>query len=357
MQRPEKKRLRVVLFITLSLVLILGGAAWAIRRSGVSAADLKALMELPAGTLLAVAALCAAIYGTDVYRYQALGRALGVTVGARAALEASIANFFFAWTTPGAALGAPAAIVMLKRRGVAWESATLISLGKSFLSTAIVLALAFIALAAGIGPALGPEIHAVLVAGTGAVTLVLGLGLADVFFPGRFLGFVDRAEVWARRRGLVTGGPASRLKGRILTGLARGLRDLISRLAYLRRAGLAAVLKIAASQLAFFAVYVAVAVVLAAALEADSLVRAAGASTVYVAFSYVAPTPGGAGLSEAAATLFYGSILPPARAVILALLFRALTFYLQIAVGILYLPFAGGWKEILESSAKREHPG
>ena len=61
--------------------------------------------------LTLLAALCAGVYGTDVYRYQVIGRAVGVAVSWRVALEASVACFFFGWTTPGTAFGAPAAAV------------------------------------------------------------------------------------------------------------------------------------------------------------------------------------------------------------------------------------------------------
>jgi uncharacterized membrane protein YbhN (UPF0104 family) len=47
--------------------------------------------------------------------------------------------------------------------------------------------------------------------------------------------------------------------------------------------------------------------------------------------------------------VFFGSLLPAPEAVVAGLLARALTFYLQIAVGAVYLPLTGGLGEILET--------
>jgi uncharacterized membrane protein YbhN (UPF0104 family) len=46
-------------------------------------------------------------------------------------------------------------------------------------------------------------------------------------------------------------------------------------------------------------------------------------------------------LSEAVAAPFFGALVPPDAAVLAVLLFRGLTFYLQIAMGVAYLPFLG----------------
>jgi uncharacterized membrane protein YbhN (UPF0104 family) len=99
-------------------------------------------------------------------------------------------------------------------------------------------------------------------------------------------------------------------------------------------------------------VLVAIAVVLAEAFGASSLPHAIGISIVYAAFTYVAPTPGGAGLSEAAATVFYGSILSAHDAMLVVLLFRALTFYLHIVVGVIYVGIIGGTGQILQRARR-----
>ena len=67
-----------------------------------------------------------------------------------------------------------------------------------------------------------------------------------------------------------------------------------------------------------------------------------------VAFTYVLPTPGGSGLSEGTAEAFFGQLLSPQGAVMAVLLFRALTFYLHILVGLVYLPVVGALRGVLE---------
>jgi len=61
---------------------------------------------------------------------------------------------------------------------------------------------------------------------------------------------------------------------------------------------------------------------------------------VYLCFVFAMPTPGGAGPSEAAAVVMFGDLLGPADAIVVVAVFRAATFYLQIAIGAIYLPLA-----------------
>ncbi|HTL37214.1 MAG TPA: flippase-like domain-containing protein [Kofleriaceae bacterium] len=324
---------RLVLFLALFIVLAGAGIVWSVRRSGVSPRDLGQLWSLPAGSLVLLALLCVGLYATDMIRYRLFARAIGESVDWRGALDTSVANFFFSWITPGAALGAPAAIVMLGRRGVTWEGATLIAFGKSVTGTVVLVALAFIAMACGYGPTLDGRVFAVFMGGIAVVSPLLLIPLVGVFWPERLLRGIARLE--------------RRFTGPIMTKVSGVLRRTVERLSKLRAGGAAMPATLLASHVLYLAVLVGIAVVLAVGFGATSVASAIGISTVYAAFSYVAPTPGGAGLSEAAATVFYGSILGAREAVLVVLLFRALTFYLGIAIGLLYLPLVGGTRQIL----------
>ncbi len=332
-------RFRLPLLFLLWLVLVTAGVTLAVRFSGVSARDLGRLLTLPWPTVLLLAVLCAGLYASDAVRYRLLGEAVGTPVGWRTALETSIANYFFGWITPGGAFGAPAAVVVLARR-VPWDAAAVIAFGKSITGSAFILLLAFVALAAGIGPSFGSEIRWILAVGTGVVTVTLAIPMIGAFFPRRSLAAIDRMEARFEASGR---GPAA---SRAILAVARVLRSSVERLARLCAGGVALAVKLGLAHLAFYVAFIGVAVVLAMALGADSWLDAIGVSTVFLAFSYVAPTPGGAGLSESTALIFYGSLLPPPEAVAVVLLSRALTFYLQIAVGAVYLPVAGGVREI-----------
>ncbi|MEZ4471672.1 MAG: lysylphosphatidylglycerol synthase domain-containing protein [bacterium] len=144
MQHRRSLLLGSLLFVGFAVA----GIAFALR--GTPPAGLGAL---GGAAWSALAVLVVAIYGLDAWRYRVLGSAAGVALAWPAALEASVANFFFSWLTPGSALGAPAAIFTLHRRGVPLAAAGLIAFGKSATGTLVLLGLAFAALALGLGPA------------------------------------------------------------------------------------------------------------------------------------------------------------------------------------------------------------
>lgn len=334
---------RLALLLALFIVLAGAGIWYGVRSSGVTFHDLGALWHLPMTTLVVLAVLCVLFYVADMVRYRFVGRAVGEHVAWRATLDATIANFFFSWITPGAALGAPAAIVMLGRRGVPWDAAALIAFGKSLTGTAVLILLAFAVLALGLGPDLDARTLAVFTTGIGVVAAMLLVPIVGAIWPAASLRAITRLETWllARKRG-----------HRISTRFCAGLRNAVERLAKLRTGGKLTPFLILLAHLADLGVLVAIATVLAHAFGATSIPHAIGISTVYAAFTYVAPTPGGAGLSEAVGPAFYGSILSPHDAVLVVLLFRALTFYLHILVGIIYLGIVGGTRQILESRAR-----
>jgi uncharacterized membrane protein YbhN (UPF0104 family) len=70
------------------------------------------------------------------------------------------------------------------------------------------------------------------------------------------------------------------------------------------------------------------------------VIALAARAIVYLCFVFAMPTPGGAGPSEAAAGVFFGDLVAPADAIVVVVVFRAATFYLQLAIGLAWLPFA-----------------
>ncbi|HSN85401.1 MAG TPA: lysylphosphatidylglycerol synthase domain-containing protein, partial [Thermoanaerobaculia bacterium] len=263
MTRSAKGVTRLVLFLVLWLVLVVAGVAWAVRVAGVPLGELRRLLALPAPTILVLLGLFVALYLSDVYRYRLLGEAVGVAVGFRAALDASIANYFFGWLTPGGAFGAPGAIVVLARRGVPWNAAVVIAFAKSITGTAFLLVLAFLALAAGLGPDFSTEIRWVLATGSAVVVLTMAVPMVAAFFPRRSVALIDRL---AARLG---GRPGS-WRSRAVGVATRGLRQAVERLERLRAGGVAMAARLALAHLAFFAAFIGVAVVLAMTFGADA---------------------------------------------------------------------------------------
>lgn len=333
--------LRFALLLILFAVLSVLGVWWALAHSGATLGDLSLLSAFPTSTKILLLLLCLGVYITDVWRYLANARALGVPLGWKVALEASVANFLFSWITPGATLGAPAAIYVLGKRGVSWDAAALISFGKSMLGSAFLLVSAFAFIVLGLGPRAGSRVTLVLLVGSGVVALLLIVPLAAAV---RSRASLARLALWEEsldRAGLVK-------KDGFITAVFKALRSAIERLARFQSGGWAGFLEIAMAQFCYFSSFIGIAAVLAWACGAVPRFHVVGISTVYLAFTYVAPTPGGAGLSEAFAVSFFGPVLSAQKSVLVVLLFRSITLYVQIAVGLVYLAWAGGLKEILK---------
>jgi uncharacterized protein (TIRG00374 family) len=341
--------LKLVLFIGLFSGLSAGGVFWVLSRTGVSSADLASIWNMGPALIAVVLSLCVGIYVTDVIRYRIIAWALGVRLGLRACLDASVANFFFSWVTPGAALGAPATVFMLTRHGVSLDAAVLIAFGKSMTGVAFLLLAAFAVLAAGAGPIFDLTIAAVVVPGAAVVAGTLSLPLLAALWPERSTRLVRRIEAWCAARKLLAG-PRTQ---KAVFKLGASMRTAIERLVRLRRGGIKMVLLIGASHLVYFAVFIGIGVVLAQGLGANDPIRAAATTTVYLAFSYVAPTPGAAGLAEAVAVPFYEGLMSAKQAAVFAIAFRSVTFYLDVAFGFVYLLVVGGLLQILRSGKKR----
>jgi glycosyltransferase 2 family protein len=319
---------RLLAFGALFVALTVGGAVWALWRAPVRLADLGVLWE--PRTVLVLGLLCAGIYLTDVLRYQALGAALATRVTWRAGLDASVANFFFSWITPGSTFGAPAAIYLLGRRGVPWDAAVVIAFAKAFTGVAVIVLLSLGFVACGLGPTYDATLVGVILFGGGVFTLLLGLGCLAAFRP-----------VAAQR---VVGGFFARFRRG--ASVAAVTSRSIDRLSQLRAGGWRPLAHLALTHLGYFAVFAAVGVVLLERFGCPPGVRAFAAVIVYIAFTYLAPTPGGAGFAEAMALPFFGPLLPPGKAVMFVLCFRGLTLYLQVGFGIPYMLISGGLGEM-----------
>ena len=348
---PSSRRtvLKLVLFIGLFSGLSAGGVFWVLSRTGLSSADLSIIWNMGPALIAAVLSLCVGIYIADVIRYRIIAWALGVRLSLRACLDASVANFFFSWITPGAALGAPATVFMLTRHGVSLDAAVLIAFGKSMTGVAFLLLAAFAVLATGAGPVFDLTIAAVVVPGAAVVAGTLSLPLLAALWPERSTSLVNRIEAWCVARKLLAGPRAHKA----VLALSTGLRTAIDRLVRLRRGGIKIVLLIVASHLLYFAIFIGVGVVLAHGLGTSDPGRAAATTTVYLAFSYLAPTPGAAGLAEAVAVPFYEGLMSAKQAAVFAIAFRSVTFYLDVAFGLVYLLVIGGLLEILRSGKNR----
>lgn len=332
-------------WVALFACLTLAGAIWAISRAPVDASELWRIVRgLPLSLLLLLATLCLGIYAADVLRYRSLGEAVKAKVSWRAAIDTSVANFFFSWITPGSTFGAPATIYMLGRRGVPWDAAVVIAFGKAFTGVAVVVAASLVFIALGLGPEYDGGVLAVVIFGGSVFSFLFGMLILAALRPGPAQRVVASAFGWLGRRF----GP------RKFLGSAERVTLLsIERLAVLRAGGILPLAHLAVTHVIYFAVFAGVGVVLLHAFGCTVDLRAFAATVIYMAFTYLAPTPGGAGFAEAMALPFFGPLLPPENAVMFVLCFRGLTLYLQVGFAIPYMLIVGGGREIAARAARK----
>jgi len=341
---------KLVGWVALFACLTLAGSIWAISRAPIEADQLWAVISaLPLETLVLLVALCVGIYATDALRYRALGAAIDANVTWRAAIDTSVANFFFSWITPGSTFGAPATIYMLGRRGVPWDAAVVIAFAKAFTGVAVIVLASFVFVAVGLGPDYDGGVFAVVLFGGAVFAALFAVLTVAAFRAGPAKRVSARIYGWLGRR--FHG-------GKLLASADRVTAQSIDRLALLRSRGLAPLAYLAVTHAIYFAMFAGVGVVLLDAFGRPPDVRAFAAVVVYVAFTYLAPTPGGAGFAEAMALPFFGPLLPPDKAVMFVLCFRGLTLYLQVGFAIPYMVVVGGGREIAARAArKQEHDG
>ena len=338
----------LILFGGSFVVLTVGGAAVALARAPIGWRELAAVADLAPAAIAVVVAGTLATYLADMVRYRAVGRAIAVTVPWRAALDTSVANFFFSWLTPGSTFGVPATIYMLGRRGVPWDATVVIAFGKAFTGVAVLVVVALAMVGLGLGPRYDGRLVATVVFGGAVFTLLFAALVVAAVRPQAAGRVVARGFGWLDRR---AGG------ARWVATAAQVTLGAIDRLAALRTGGAAPLVRLAIAHLAYVAATAAAGVALMTAFGGGVDVRSACAVVVYMAFTYLAPTPGGAGFAEAMAVPFFGPLVDDGRAVAFVLCFRGLTLYVQVVFAVPYMLVVGGVGEILARAARRRGAG
>lgn len=313
------------------------GVWWAAPDRVVLARTWRELTALGGANATLLAAIAVATIGAEVLRLVVFGWVLDARVSWRASFDASLANNLFSWISPGGMLGEPAAVYVMARRDVPVDVAIAVSFGKFATSFALIMGLACVLLALGHGPAIPGWAVLSIVATVGFGAALVGSFLVGAVWPEATLGWLDRVEARA------LGGQRPRI-ARATVRCAGIARRSVERLAGFRAGGARGWLAITASHLAYYGSYVGLLVALGAMFGARSLGELVPIAIVYQAFTYIAPAPG---IPEAGAAAFFGELLPDGGAFVVVLLFRALTAYLHIALGLVYLPFGGVLRGIL----------
>jgi uncharacterized protein (TIRG00374 family) len=292
------------------------------------------LAESPIAVLAIVLGGALGLVATESVRLVVIARLLGVRVSARDSIDTTVANHVMTAITPNIGLGEPAVAYVLARRGVPWDAAVAIPFIKLTTSVLVVFAAGTIIIAAGEGPPDRAVLSGLAIAVFGAIALVTAAIIAIGASTRAGPRTIQRLRGWlGRRRRLATPAWHDRLDR--AAGVAT---RAVERLAGLRRAGWRGVAILIAVHAVYYASYIAPIVGLACVLGDPPVLALALRSIAYLCFMFAIPTPGGAGPTEAAAGLFFGDVVPPIDAIAIVVVFRAATFYLQVAIGVVWLP-------------------
>ncbi|MFP5490232.1 MAG: YbhN family protein [Bacteriovoracia bacterium] len=301
--------------------------------------DLIASLPWTVVSALIISSIC--IYLVDILRFFIFSHMIGVRLQFLHALEAAIVNLFFGWVTPGAAMGAPAAVYTLGKRGIPWDASLIICFGKSLTGFGTILLLAFVMIAMGLGPQIDNIfIYGILWSASFIAFFFIALPIVGSFYSASTHRSLDRIE-----QKLFSKNPKIKLRA---NKIFKVLKDMIERLRLLHNQRKFLFLIALVSQLLYFAAFIAPAVIVCHYFGGE-ISKAIPHSLIYTALAYSAPTPGGAGISEASSVIFFNTIVPAMSAAYVGVIFRGFTFYFQILMGILYFLFFGGGSAILNS--------
>lgn len=270
-------------------------------------APIGAALVHPPPWAIALAVGCTLLeWAFDALRFAIAGRVFGFRASPATWLRVALINLSAAYM---ANVGPAVSAWVLARRGMAPGQALALSLAKQIIFFPVALAPAWIV--ASVAPGIGPEVRVSLEL-IGAVCLA-GLILVLVLArnPGRVRAFLER--VLRRRAG-----------GEFVEQFLAAMRTFFFER---RRLLLASVAAAVANQLAILGTVVA----LAHGLSATGPV--VGTSYLFTTLSQVAPTPGGAGMTEAGGALLFRDALSPSVLVAFLLLARFLTIQLPILFG------------------------
>jgi uncharacterized membrane protein YbhN (UPF0104 family) len=316
-------KLRFALLLVAFIALTAAGVWWAAPPRAELARTWDEFVGLGLGNAALLLALGLGAIGAEMVRLVVFGRILDVEVRWRAAFDASVANDLFSWISPGAVLGEPASVYVMTKRGVPADAALAITFGKFATSFALIMGAACVLLALGYGPSIPGWATASIVATIGFGVLLVGGFVVAAWWPAVGMRLFGRWELTRRS---------------------------IERLAPFRKSGLSGWLAITGTHVLYYGAYVGLLVALGVMFDADCICTMIPIAIVYQAFTYIAPTPG---IAEASAGAFFAGTLGDAHAFAVVLLFRALTAYLQIVLGLVYLPVGGMLRSLLASRRDR----
>ena len=273
----------------------------------------------PVSIVLALLFLTIGMY-FDGTRLTRLVNIAGERISFSQAMQVIFGNYFLAMLTPGAAGGAVAQVMFLRRAGVPLGKATVLVLVRTLMSILFLLICmpAVFYLDAELVPWLSPDLLALI-----SVVLVLGSLGSLVFFRTRFalhwvLRFTRRMKYGRRRRWF---------------RLYRDIRGSVLLLSRSPKQVAIVFVESGASLLSLYAMVPALFWGLGAVFD---WIPVMGRMIFLNLLLYFAPTPGGSGVAEGGFIFLFGSWLPAGTVGVLAVAWRTLAEYLPFTIGFYY---------------------
>lgn len=304
----------------IALLLLVAGISGAIIYYTVDVYTLKNLTAFqPWSIALALLFLTIGMY-FDGTRLSRLVTIAGERITFLQAMQVIFGNYFLAMLTPGAAGGAVAQVMFLRRAGVPLGKATVLVLVRTIMSILFLLIAMPVVFYfdAGLVPWLSPDLLAVI-----AIVLVLASIGGLAFFRTRMSLYwtlrITRRMKHGRRRKLF--------------GLYHDIRNAVGLLSQSPAKVICVFLESGASLLSLYAVVPALFLGLGAAVDWGLIM---GRMIFLNLLLYFAPTPGGSGVAEGGFVVLFGELLPAGTVGVLAVAWRILAEYLPFSLGFYF---------------------
>ena len=271
----------------------------------------------PASLLLVVALSIGGLYFDAARLVRLTAIAGGRTVTLREAYQVVFGNYFLAMLTPGAAGGAFAQVLFLRRAGVPTGKATILVLVRTLLSILVLFLFAPVVFwfDGNVLPGLSQEVML-----AGSLALLLSMLAMPVFFrtslPDALVLLLVRRLRRARRRRIVN--------------LYKDVRNAVQLLGAAPGQMLLVLLQSAAS---LFLLYALVPALLWGLGGDGDFLTIMGRMVLLNILLYVAPTPGGAGIAEGGFVLLLQSLVAPGTVGVAALAWRVAAEYIPFGLG------------------------
>ena len=271
----------------------------------------------PASLLLVVALSIGGLYFDAARLVRLTAIAGGRTVTLREAYQVVYGNYFLAMLTPGAAGGAFAQVLFLRRAGVPTGKATILVLVRTLLSILVLFLFAPVVFwfDGNVLPGLSQEVML-----AGSLALLLSMLAMPVFFrtslPDALVLLLVRRLRRARRRRIVN--------------LYKDVRNAVQLLGAAPGQMLLVLLQSAAS---LFLLYALVPALLWGLGGDGDFLTIMGRMVLLNILLYVAPTPGGAGIAEGGFVLLLQSLAAPGTVGVAALAWRVAAEYIPFGLG------------------------